>query len=875
MTNIYFRTLIIGLFLSIPLKTLSQSSDNYLLNGDFEEGHSEQWGTWYNGVSDEEAYSGTYCGYIFSDTQGSLSQSIELKSNSKYTITFWAKAKRASDQVRVIMKVNGNSVINKIITMTTSYQQYTETFSTDDVEEISQLSFYKFVDVDKEIYIDEVTLVETEETLPQVRTVAIQNISQPLVGLEYQLQHIIIPGWEDPGTISWEVSNENAEVDPTGLLTTLDAGDVTVTTSYSNFPTLKSTIDLSIKGYESHIYYVDASNGNDTADGITKETAWKSLDKVNSRSFVPGDKILFKAGEIWEGQLEITTTRGTEDHPILFSRYGEGDKPKINGWGNKDYTVLLENAAYTEVSHFEITNMGNSPGNQRYGVVILANNQGEIYGTKVRHLAIHDVNGQYRKALGHGGGILYYMIGENRSRLVNAVIERNHIYDVVRNGIYGKTGYGRDYYTKNLLVKNNLIERIPGDGIVAFGCEDAVIEHNNCRAFTDSLQYHNDGNNAAAGIWAFSSNNTIIQYNEVSGHKAHHDAQGYDSDFYCDGTVIQYNYSHDNAGGFILICSDGTKTNGGTANTNSIVRYNISVNDGFRTWGSKKNYGPAIHVAGPVEDVQIYNNTFYWHKKPETFENELIDFTTWGPGTPKRFDIINNIFYSEEPTKFIYGIGEDVVFDNNAYFGEMTVPNDKNAIVGDPQFKTTGASEVLDYILQEDSPLISKGKLVSNNGGQDFFQTFVSSIRQPNVGAYNGAGENPIYNGGIEEETEDDLPFDPDKEEETPVDPEEPTDPDPTDPENELPTAIHPEKGVSIILKPNYNVENTLTIGFGNTYQNVSINIYSITGEVLLSSFYENVQNNLQINVQGILPGMYVTEVVTNEGRVTKKFLKR
>src|SRR5690606_17175549 len=54
---------------------------------------------------------------------------------------------------------------------------------------------------------------------------------------------------------------------------------------------------------ESGIYHVDADTGNDNNDGLTPVTAWKSLTKVNATTFLPGAKILFKAGGIWGGQL--------------------------------------------------------------------------------------------------------------------------------------------------------------------------------------------------------------------------------------------------------------------------------------------------------------------------------------------------------------------------------------------------------------------------------------------------------------------------------------------------------------------------------------------------------------------------------------------
>ena len=46
-------------------------------------------------------------------------------------------------------------------------------------------------------------------------------------------------------------------------------------------------------------YYVDAKNGSDTNDGKSEETAWKSFDRVNEKTFLPGDKILLKADCVW------------------------------------------------------------------------------------------------------------------------------------------------------------------------------------------------------------------------------------------------------------------------------------------------------------------------------------------------------------------------------------------------------------------------------------------------------------------------------------------------------------------------------------------------------------------------------------------------
>ena len=78
------------------------------------------------------------------------------------------------------------------------------------------------------------------------------------------------------------------------------------------------------------VYYVDAVNGNDSNDGSSPGSAWKSVEQVNSHSFQPGDKILFHSGDVYREPL-IPPSSGTADKPIEFGSYGSGPPPVFNG----------------------------------------------------------------------------------------------------------------------------------------------------------------------------------------------------------------------------------------------------------------------------------------------------------------------------------------------------------------------------------------------------------------------------------------------------------------------------------------------------------------------------------------------------------------
>ncbi|OEJ99238.1 hypothetical protein A8C32_08700 [Flavivirga aquatica] len=92
-------------------------------------------------------------------------------------------------------------------------------------------------------------------------------------------------------------------------------------------------------GYSQKKYYV-SSSGNDSNNGTSPATAWKTLTKVNSnkRSFQAGDIINFKRGDIFYGTLDFKGKSGTAAQPIVLKSYGSGDRPvirasrKINNW---------------------------------------------------------------------------------------------------------------------------------------------------------------------------------------------------------------------------------------------------------------------------------------------------------------------------------------------------------------------------------------------------------------------------------------------------------------------------------------------------------------------------------------------------------------
>lgn len=418
---------------------------------------------------------------------------------------------------------------------------------------------------------------------------------------------------------------------------------------------------------DSLTYYIDANTGNDNNSGLSPEDAFATLKNLNSVKLLPGTNILLKSGTKYRGPVEFVGS-GTSPNPIIISSYGGEQKPLIEGLGVEKYAVKILNSNYLELSNIEITNTGNEREAGRRGVIIEAKDCKLSKNIILDNLFIHDVNGSLVKKDGGGSAILWQNQGSNiKTKFDSLIIQNCHIKDCTRNAINSRGYTNRDnwYPSTNVIIRNNLIEGVPGDGIVPIGTDGTIIEYNVMRNCPDMMTV----GDAAAGIWPWSSDNTHIQFNEVSGHKAKWDAQGFDSDWNCINTTIQYNYSHDNYGGFLLVCNNGAKYNTpvniGTKNT--IVQYNISINDGIRPYETHRSwFSPIMHISGPVENTLLFSNIFIIPEKQKTeIDRTVVQMDNWGGPWPNKTFFYKNVFSLNEVGQINYGEDKETVAKQN------------------------------------------------------------------------------------------------------------------------------------------------------------------------------------------------------------------
>lgn len=482
-------------------------------------------------------------------------------------------------------------------------------------------------------------------------------------------------------------------------------------------------------------YYVDNTSGvgSDSNSGKSPDTPWATLGKVNGTAFQPGDQILFKSGDSWHGELKITRS-GSAAGQIVYGKYGGDAKPVINGDGGHD-AILLANAQYTTVEDLEVTNYNPSDPDdyktayyRRYGIWLQAYNRGVVKGTRVIGCDIHDVTGV------SGNAWLQTPGGEWVNKYSNAAIgvdawdwadgasnhqlayyddlriQDNNIHDIYTMGIY--TGGNLGLYNQGVVVAGNTVNRTGDDGILVGGSENPLIEHNkvyDCAVNGTDYQY-------IAALWVASCKGAVIQYNEVA--RTHYensytsDSAAFDIDNDCTGDFyFQYNYSHENAGGFFMDM--------GNLNGNAYIRYNISQNDAHNGYS-----GCTMNITGA--NYNIYNNVFY---------NNTDDGFTIREDTGA--DYQNNIFY-------VTSVGtpypSSVRFENNDFFGNGAPAQGVGNETADPGFTdpgkgADGMDTVSGYQLKADSPMLGEGLAIPGNGGTDYWGNALYA-GDPEIGAY-------------------------------------------------------------------------------------------------------------------------------------------
>lgn len=117
----------------------------------------------------------------------------------------------------------------------------------------------------------------------------------------------------------------------TGIPTSPGAGTFELQAQDASGDAAEMSLTLTVEaGNWATTYYIDSANGSDSNSGTSQSSAWQTIAKVNASEFAPGDRILFKRGDVWREQLSLSSS-GQPGAPILIDAYGSGAAPIISG----------------------------------------------------------------------------------------------------------------------------------------------------------------------------------------------------------------------------------------------------------------------------------------------------------------------------------------------------------------------------------------------------------------------------------------------------------------------------------------------------------------------------------------------------------------
>lgn len=123
---------------------------------------------------------------------------------------------------------------------------------------------------------------------------------------------------------------------------------------------------LTVTSFAANSYYFDSVNGNDNVLINSQSKPYKSLDKLNSKSFSSGSTVYIKRGSVYRGQL--VTQSG-----VTYTAYGEGSAPLFLG-SDDAHNTNWQTTNYADVWVYNKT-ISNDVGNIIF-------NDGECWGYK-------------------------------------------------------------------------------------------------------------------------------------------------------------------------------------------------------------------------------------------------------------------------------------------------------------------------------------------------------------------------------------------------------------------------------------------------------------------------------------------------------------
>ncbi len=376
-------------------------------------------------------------------------------------------------------------------------------------------------------------------------------------------------------------------------------------------------------------YHVDGDTGKDSNDGLTPETALKSIYTAISK-VRPGDTVIIHESDVPYGYTEqrehVITTSGLPDAYITF-KAAEGEAPVVNS--RNAWCIFRIEGSYIIIDGLTV--------------------KGQAHEIMSDYASCYE--SYYKAATGGGAG--------SAARYNTNGIAVMHVNNSDRIGSKGIDDYKTIHHVE---IRNCVTEGIAGVGICAIGCDYITIENNTVYNNSWGDMYGSSGISILNGVDVddnFDTPKYVIRNNIAAGNR--HFVPWVSIKKFSDGNGIIVD-STDNASTSKSLLSKGDKWGVQPFGGRTLVANNLSYLNG----------GSGIHVFNG-DNVDLVNNTIfsnamtpYLHGWSDFFSNSANNVTMY-----------NNIVYAHTgtPAQISSSSSLNVFYDNNLFYNYSSVNN--------------------------------------------------------------------------------------------------------------------------------------------------------------------------------------------------------
>ena len=463
-------------------------------------------------------------------------------------------------------------------------------------------------------------------------------------------------------------------------------------------------------------YYV-SNSGNDSWDGKSDATAWKTIGKINSFNFAVGDDVYFKRGNNFTNARLFIDWSGSENNRVYIGAYGEGSKPVFDGknlapfsnqWGS---LVTIEGWDYVTVENLKIINS--------YGIGLrFTDEYNSINGAMYGEAKNIDVSMTGDASIQFNGDYTKYGLIENCTATLAGMgsegssgrIPNNSPYNIwwpYNNPDWWPFGIGATY-ADNVIVKNNIVHDVFAEGIGFYkGSDNCVAENNTVyNTWSGSIYIDAGKNNIIRNNLVYGTNDLKFKERSIDGVGVCDEGL---ADIRSENNSIYNNLIAFLPGGITIdVCR-------GAIFKNSEVYGNTLI---------ENTNGVTIHCTG-FENSYFKNNIIYSSNESHV----MVKFTLYTPG----LEWGNNLWARHPGSNSTFG--SNSIIDNPKLFKE----DDWNNI-------EPGSLSIEDFVINSNSSVINKGVNLSSKYSRDFFGNTRGADGKWDIGAieYQGVISPPV-----------------------------------------------------------------------------------------------------------------------------------